>query len=238
MLLNLIILFSFIGSGELIFKTGEMSKEIKISIIDDMSANGKEEYFEVELFNLSEGAKFGSVTKTKVTIADDEEFQEVLSTMMELTNSNLSDLCLYQSSWTQQLKNAMTVNGGELEGATFSDYLMHFCTFGLKILFALAPPPGYGSGWPCFWVSLVYIGIMVVIITDLSSIFGCLVGLKDEVTAITLVTFGTSQIDLFATKISAINDPTADNSIGNVVAANAIGVFLGKTTNNKRIRFL
>ena len=46
-------------------------------------------------------------------------------------------------------------------------------------------------------------------------------------TAITLVTFGCSQIDLFATKISAINDPTADNSIGNVVAANAIGVFLG-----------
>ena len=46
-------------------------------------------------------------------------------------------------------------------------------------------------------------------------------------TAITLVTFGCSQIDLFATKISAINDPTADNSIGNAVAANAIGVFLG-----------
>ena len=80
---------------------------------------------------------------------------------------------------------------------------------------------------PCFWVSLLFIGFMVVIITDLSSIFGCLVGLKDEVTAITIVTFGTSQIDLFATKISAINDPTADNSIGNVVAANAIGVFLG-----------
>ena len=46
-------------------------------------------------------------------------------------------------------------------------------------------------------------------------------------TAITLVTFGCSQIDLFATKISAINDPTADNSIGNAEAANAIGVFLG-----------
>ena len=62
---------------------------------------------------------------------------------------------------------------------------------------------------------------------DLSCL--CSVGLclKDEVTAITLVTFGCSQIDLFATKISAINDPTADNSIGNVVAANAIGVFLG-----------
>ena len=28
-------------------------------------------------------------------------------------------------------------------------------------------------------------------------------------------------------QISAINDPTADNSLGNVVAANSIGVFLG-----------
>ena len=55
-----------------------------------------------------------------------------------------------------------------------------------------------------------------------------MIGLKDEVTAITLVTFGTSQIDLFASRIAAVNDPTADNSIGNVVAANAIGVFLGK----------
>ena len=44
------------------------------------------------------------------------------------------------------MKNAMTVNGGELEGATFQDYLMHFCTFGVKFFFALAPPPGYGSG--------------------------------------------------------------------------------------------
>ncbi len=56
-----------------------------------------------------------------------------------------------------------------------------------------------------------------------------MIGLKDEVTAITLVTFGTSQIDLFASRIAAVNDPTADNSIGNVVAANAIGVFLGET---------
>ena len=56
-----------------------------------------------------------------------------------------------------------------------------------------------------------------------------MIGLKDEITAITLVTFGTSQIDLFASRIAAVNDPFADNSIGNVVAANAIGVFLGET---------
>ena len=49
-----------------------------------------------------------------------------------------------------------------------------------------------------------------------------------HILAITMVAFGTSQIDLFACRIAAINDPTADNSLGNVVAANAIGVFLGK----------
>ena len=64
--LNLIIVsIYFLGEGRLTFKTGEMSKDIQIAIIDDMSANGKEEFFEVELFDISEGAKFGGVTRTK-----------------------------------------------------------------------------------------------------------------------------------------------------------------------------
>ena len=138
----------FIGSdGVLIFKTGETTKEIKITIVNDMSATGKEEYFEVEMYGISEGAKFGSVKMARVTIADDEEFQEILVNMMEMTNANLSELSLYQSSWTQQIKNSLSANGGDLESATVQDYFMHFCTFGLKIIFALAPPPGYGSGW-------------------------------------------------------------------------------------------
>ena len=82
-----------------------------------------------------------------MTIADDEEFQEILANMMEMTSANLSEMSLYQSSWTQQILNSLSANGGDLESATVKDYLMHFCTFGLKIMFALAPPPGYGSGW-------------------------------------------------------------------------------------------
>lgn len=58
----------------------------------------------------------------------------------------------------------MKVNGGNLENATLSDYMMHCLTFGLKILFASCPPPGKGGGWPCFWVSLIFIGFMVIII--------------------------------------------------------------------------
>ena len=62
------------------------------------------------------------------------------------------------------LKDAMLVNGGNLERASFTDYAMHFITFGLKMFFASCPPPGKGGGWPCFVVSLFYIGLMVLII--------------------------------------------------------------------------
>ena len=34
-------------------------------------------------------------------------------------------------------------------------------------------------------------------------------------------------IDTFASKVSAIQDSTADNSVGNVTGSNAVNVFLG-----------
>ena len=70
-------------------------------------------------------------------------------------------------------------------------------------------------------------------IRDFAKILGCLIGVRDDVTAITLVTFGTSLIDVFATRIASVNDPTADNSLGNVIAANAISVFLGSNTDRE-----
>ena len=36
------------GEGKLSFKSGETAKDIKIPIIDDMSASGTDEYFEVK----------------------------------------------------------------------------------------------------------------------------------------------------------------------------------------------
>ncbi len=56
---------------------------------------------------------------------------------------------------------------------------------------------------------------------------GCLIGLKDSVTAITFVALGTSLPDLFASKQSATQEKTADNSIGNVTGSNSVNVFLG-----------
>merc|ERR1712156_577135 len=62
---------------------------------------------------------------------------------------------------------------------------------------------------------------MGAIVGDLAGIFGCLVGLKDSVTAITFVALGTSLPDTFASKSAAVAERTADNAIDSVT------VFLG-----------
>ena len=48
------------------------------------------------------------------------------------------------------------------------------------------------------YANVVFIHLQL--FSDLSKILGCLIGLNDEVTAITIVTLGTSLIDVFATR--------------------------------------
>merc|ERR1719415_15185 len=84
-----------------------------------------------------------------------------------------------------------------------------------------------GGGWPCFFVSLGMIGLLTAIVGDLANIFGCLVGLKPSVTAITFVALGTSLPDTFASKAAAVGEKNADNAIGNITGSNSVNVFLG-----------
>lgn len=69
---------------------------------------------------------------------------------------------------------------------------MHFLTVFWKVLFACVPPTEYCHGWACFVVSILIIGMLTAIIGDLASHFGCTIGLKDSVTAVIFVAFGTS----------------------------------------------
>uniref|UniRef100_A0A8I3WHA1 Solute carrier family 8 member A3 n=1 Tax=Callithrix jacchus TaxID=9483 RepID=A0A8I3WHA1_CALJA len=107
------------------------------------------------------------------------------------------------------------------------DYVMHFLTVFWKVLFACVPPTEYCHGWACFTVSILIIGMLTAIIGDLASHFGCTIGLKDSVTAVVFVAFGTSVPDTFASKAAALQDVYADASIGNVTGSNAVNVFLG-----------
>lgn len=50
-----------------------------------------------------------------------------------LTHLNLKRMKLGSETWAQQFRNAMSVNGGDVEGATSLDYFMHFVTFPWKV---------------------------------------------------------------------------------------------------------
>lgn len=56
---------------------------------------------------------------------------------------------------------------------------------------------------------------------------GCVVGLRDAVTGITLVALGTSLPDTFASMAAARSSENADSAIGNVTGSNSVNVFLG-----------
>ncbi|XP_053392824.1 sodium/calcium exchanger 2-like isoform X2 [Mercenaria mercenaria] len=212
--------------GELIFSHGEVEKHIEITINDDMEFE-KDENFELFIDSVSKGAKIGHLSRTVVTIVNDDEFDGFVSRIANLTNANLDSLRLQRATWGKKFVEAMNVNGGDLEHASVFDYVMHFFTFGWKLIFAFVPPPTIWGGWLCFFVCLCFIGVLTAIIGDLASIFGCLIGLEDAVTAITLVALGTSLPDTFASRTAALNEKGADMAIGNVTGSNGVNVFLG-----------
>ena len=62
------------------------------------------------------------------------DFNGMVSRLVDMTNTNMDSLRVESHSWTEQFRNAMNVNGGQLEGATHMDYVMHFCTFAWKVI--------------------------------------------------------------------------------------------------------
>ena len=104
---------------------------------------------------------------------------------------------------------------------------MHFIAVFWKLLFAMVPPVHWGKGWPAFIVALIFIGAVTAIVGECASMFGCVIGMPDSVTAITFVALGTSLPDTFASMTAAKSATTADSAIGNVTGSNSVNVFLG-----------
>ncbi|XP_075047924.1 sodium/calcium exchanger 3 isoform X2 [Mixophyes fleayi] len=175
----------------------------------------------------------GEHPKLEVIIEESYEFKSTVDKLIKKTNLAL---VVGTHSWRDQFMEAITVSAagdededesGEERLPSCFDYVMHFLTVFWKVLFACVPPTEYFNGWACFVVSIMIIGILTAIIGDLASHFGCTIGLKDSVTAVVFVAFGTSVPDTFASKVAATQDVYADASIGNVTGSNAVNVFLG-----------
>merc|ERR1711959_352650 len=81
--------------------------------------------------------------------------------------------------------------------------------------------------FPCFILSLAFIGFTTFIIGEFAELFGCVLLIKPSVNAITFVALGTSLPDTFASMLAATADTYADASVGNVTGSNSVNVFLG-----------
>ena len=61
------------------------------------------------------------------------EYRRLFDRVVSLTHLNLRRLELGSDSWGAQFREAMSVNGGDVESATTLDYVMHFFTFAWKV---------------------------------------------------------------------------------------------------------
>lgn len=179
----------------------------------------------------------GDMKRLTIAIKEDEEFKGLVDKIHKKSLKEQQAIGS-TSSWQQQFVEALTVgdsgdaecdkeDGAEASKPGCMDYVMHYLTLPWKLLFALIPPTEYGGGWVCFCVSIILIGLVTGVVGDVAGLFGCTVGLKDAVTAITFVALGTSVPDTFASKAAAVKDEFADSSIGNVNGSNAVNVFMG-----------
>ena len=63
------------------------------------------------------------------------EFDGLVKRVIAKTHLKMQNLKLGSQTWADQFKNAMCVNGGDIENARWIDYVMHFLTFGFKVSF-------------------------------------------------------------------------------------------------------
>merc|ERR1711874_685671 len=212
---------------------GKEREGIDYSILD---AKNPEDLTEEEKIALLGRPCHGDNSRIMVRIRESKEFKSSVDKLMAKTNNSLM---VGSSSWLEQFTSAFEVQadddeeeGEEGEEAeekmpSCGDYIMHFLTLPWKLIFALIPPTGIFNGYPTFVISIAFVGLCTAVIGDVAGHLGCFIYLKDCVNAIGFVALGTSVPDTFASKTAAIEDDTADNSVGNVTGSNAVNVFLG-----------
>merc|ERR1711871_267192 len=204
-------------------RDNELEKSVMVKVVDDEQLE-KNETFTLVLSQIEgEGATLGDVTEVTVTIVNDDEYKKIVERVASKLDSTLSSFKLHNAHVKDQMKEAITPP----EDRNPKNLVLYILSLPFGLLFSLIPPPAMGGGWPCFVVSLAFIGLITAFIGDFAGLLGCTLGLKDSVTAITIVALGTSLPDTFASKSAAIADEDADASLGNITGSNSVNVFLG-----------
>eukprot|EP00931_Biecheleriopsis_adriatica_P039494 TRINITY_DN22583_c0_g1_i2.p1 TRINITY_DN22583_c0_g1~~TRINITY_DN22583_c0_g1_i2.p1 ORF type:complete len:896 (-),score=130.62 TRINITY_DN22583_c0_g1_i2:43-2595(-) len=233
--------YDFVESqGELVFQSGEITQQISLELLPKKLSEAADQ-FQVILEEAVGGAIFnpnldGGEERSILTLTIHNENNDLTRTNAAIQMSqyvdkviNVDKLRLGTSSWYEAIASALCdVTEEEDARATCADWLWHLLSLPWKFSLAvLVPPPQYCAGWMCFIMSLVTIGGLTCIVIDFAELFGCVTGIQDSITAITIVALGTSMPDLFASKQAACADKYADASIVNVTGSNSVNVFLG-----------
>jgi len=242
--------------GLVVFGAGESQKIISVEIIDD-DIFETDEIFHVRLLDeddeennakqrrsssfapsledskamqksLSQSKIIGDVgaiiRQVDVTILNDDDMKTFSDRMTHLLNFNSHRFSLGKDHWKDQFIDELSFPAAE---ETIYTKLIFIILLPFAFCNALCPPVSIGGGWPCFGMSLAFVGLITACIGDIASLFGCSLGISDEITAITFVALGTSLPDTFASKTAALNEDDADAAITNVTGSNSVNVFLG-----------
>merc|ERR1712147_515431 len=196
----------------------------------ELDNKNPEELTEEEKIALLGRPCLGANSRIQIRIKESKEFKNSVDKMMQKANNSM---VVGSSSWLEQFSDAFTVQAededdeeegeeGEEKMPSCGDYIMHFLTLPWKLVFAFIPPTAIYNGYPTFVIAIFFIGSCTAVIGDVAGHLGCFIYLKDCVNAIAFVALGTSVPDTFASKTAAIEDETADNSVGNVTGSNAV----------------
>jgi len=215
---------------EVVFKNEQQEIELTIDLIPNRLTSNVT--FVAEITHIEPaGAKMGTHKTCAIIKSDDKNYHRLMENIQEMMEKELAKYTVETETWGEQFVAAMTIEaddeedeGAELE---WDSYLLHFLSFYWKVVHAFVPPTSYCGGWATFCVSLGFIGAITCAVGDVAKMLGCILGLKDSVTAITFVALGTSLPDTFASKEATIGDDTADAAITNVTGSNSVNVFLG-----------
>jgi len=225
--------------GTIVFGPGEVTKILTVPIKSSTIVE-HDVTFSLELVHSAhallltpEAMGVGPLDVCEITILDEATWKMRVDETLEKVRRVIAQDFYATDSWAEQFKNAIVLSGGvneetgAAEDPTVFDSVAHIISFFWKVLFACVPPSSYCGGWAAFGASLFFIALCTAFVSEFASNFGCVLGLPDAITAISIVALGTSLPDTFASKILITNDPTADNAVGNVTGSNSVNVFLG-----------
>jgi len=220
-------------AGEFKLAQGATNYTIPVDIVQ-IAGDRPDRMFRIIVEAVSPGVKFnptsnGGATSSICDVVIQGNIQQPFATRCLRACFDKQKFAENCSEYAGQFSSALCCNGSLVDQQTAGcgDWFFHGLSMFWKVLFAFVPPPGFAGGWLCFWCALMMIGLVTAFVGDMAGLLGCCIGIPDDITAITLVALGTSLPDTFASKVAAQQNPTADDSIGNVTGSNFVNVFLG-----------